>query len=168
MDAAHECFMQLLEEHRNILYKVSSAYCANAEDRRDLIQEMVIQLWRSFDRFDSSYRFSTWMYRIALNVAISFYRSERRRSGRSVSLEASLLELAAPEPESDDVQLLRQFIGELEPLNKALMLLYLDGYSYEEIGEMLGISASNGATKLSRLKQRLRLQFQEHYQDYQS
>ncbi|HZF13259.1 MAG TPA: RNA polymerase sigma factor, partial [Thermoanaerobaculia bacterium] len=73
-------FLALLDEHKKILYKVAGSYCRNPADREDLVQEMVVQLWRSFDRYDESYRFSTWMYRIALNVAISFYRSESRRS----------------------------------------------------------------------------------------
>jgi RNA polymerase sigma factor (sigma-70 family) len=72
----HERFQTLIEEHKRILYKVCNAYCSNRDDRDDLAQEIILQLWRSFRTFDDCCRFSTWMYRIALNIAISFYRRE--------------------------------------------------------------------------------------------
>jgi RNA polymerase sigma factor (sigma-70 family) len=152
----HDRFLTLLEEHKRILYKLSYVYCRDPEDRNDLIQEMTIQLWRSFERYDERYRFSTWMYRVVLNVAISFYRSERRRTQRVLQLDTPILELAAPEPDPDQMQLVRRAIEGLDPLNKALMMLYLDDNSYETIAEILGISVTNVATKISRLKQRLR------------
>jgi RNA polymerase sigma-70 factor (ECF subfamily) len=156
-----ERFLALLEEHRKILYKVASSYCRNPEDRRDLVQEIVVQLWRSFDRFDDRYRFSTWMYKIAINVAISFYRSQSRRTRGAVPLEESGLDLIAAETEevSEDVRLLHRFISELDELNRALILLYLDGNSYDTIAEILGISTTNVATKISRIKERLRRDF---------
>lgn len=155
-------FLALLEEHDKILYKVASSYCRDPEDRRDLIQEIVVQLWRSFGRFDDSYRFSTWMYRIAMNVAISFYRSHSRRQRDTVPADESLLEIVAADGEaetSDDVRLLHHFIGQLDELNRALMILYLDGNSYDTIAEILGISTTNVATKISRIKERLRRDF---------
>ena len=155
-------FLTLLEEHDKILYKVASSYCRDAEDRRDLIQEIVVQLWRSFGRFDGRYKFSTWMYRIAMNVAISFYRSHSRRKRDTVPVDESLLEIVAADGEaetSDDVRLLHHFIGQLDELNRALMILYLDGNSYDTIAEILGISTTNVATKISRIKERLRRDF---------
>ena len=161
--AQQERFLALVEEHEKILFKVASSYCRNPEDRRDLIQEIVAQLWRSFGRFDDRYRFSTWMYRIAMNVAISFYRTQSRRTRGAVPIEESGLDLvaAAPEPEevSDDIRLLHQFIGQLDELNRALIILYLDGNSYDTIAEILGISTTNVATKISRIKDRLRRDF---------
>lgn len=155
-------FLALLEEHDKILYKVASSYCRDPEDRRDLVQEIVVQLWRSFGRFDDSYRFSTWMYRIAMNVAISFYRSHSRRKRDTVPAAESLLEIVAEDGEaetSDDVRLLHHFIGQLDELNRALMILYLDGNSYDTIAEILGITTTNVATKISRIKERLRRDF---------
>jgi RNA polymerase sigma-70 factor (ECF subfamily) len=153
-------FLALLEEHRKILYKVASAYCRNPEDRRDLVQEIVVQLWRTFSRFDERTRFSTWMYRIAMNVAISFYRSESRRARRTELVAEPALEILAAdnasEEVSDDVRLLHHFIGQLDELNRALMILYLDGNSHETIAEVLGISASNVGTRIGRVKERLR------------
>jgi RNA polymerase sigma factor (sigma-70 family) len=161
--AQQQRFLALVEEHEKILYKVAGSYCRNPEDRRDLVQEIVAQLWRSFDRFDDRYRFSTWMYRIAMNVAISFYRSQSRRTRGTVPLEdAGLDSIAAdrePEEVSDDIRLLHRFIGRLDELNKALIILYLDGNSYDTIAEILGISTTNVATKISRIKEKLRRDF---------
>lgn len=157
--ATQDRFLALLDQHKKILYKVAGAYCRNPDDRPDLIQEIAAQLWRSFDRYDERHRFSTWMYRIALNVAISFYRSETRRSRNTVPAEDSLLELAADGPgaaEEGSLQLLHQLIGRLDELDRALVLLYLDGNRYDTIAEVLGISETNAATKLSRIKQKLR------------
>lgn len=154
-------FLTLLEEHKKILYKVASSYCRNPADRPDLVQEITAQLWRSFDRYDERLRFSTWMYRIALNVAISFYRGEARRSRNTVPAEESLLELAAGgEPEPDEnLRLLRGFIEQLDELDRALILLYLDGNRHDAIAEILGISETNVGTKISRIKARLRRDF---------
>jgi RNA polymerase sigma-70 factor (ECF subfamily) len=102
------------------------------------------------------------MYRIAMNVAISFYRSHSRRKRDTVPAGESLLEIVAEEGEaetSDDVRLLHHFIGQLDELNRALMILYLDGNSYDTIAEILGITTTNVATKISRIKEWLRRDF---------
>ena len=153
-------FLILLDEHKRILYKVAGSYCRNAADRQDLVQEMVVQLWRSFDRYDDRFRFSTWMYRIALNVAISFHRSEARRSRFTVPAEDTILEIAA-EPSGSvaadhDQRLLQHLVDRLDELDRALVILYLDGNRYDTIGEVLGISETSVGTKISRIKQRLR------------
>lgn len=113
-DPRHEPFLALLEAHQKILYKVAFVYCAQPDDRQDLVQEMIVQLWRSFPRYDPRYRFSTWMYRIAVNTAISFARSSRRRQQPLVSLDAELTAglLVAPEP--DELWELRQAIEGLD------------------------------------------------------
>jgi RNA polymerase sigma factor (sigma-70 family) len=149
-------FQRLVEQHKRILYKVCHSYCHDRDDREDLAQEIVLNLWQSFGKFDGRRRFSTWMYRIALNVAISFHRRERTRERCTISADATLLEMpdeAVNPPE--ELLLLYGFIDGLDPLNKALVLLYLDGNSYAEIAEVLGISETNVATKLSRLKKRM-------------
>jgi RNA polymerase sigma-70 factor (ECF subfamily) len=155
--APQERFQSLVDEHKKMLYKVCNSYCRNRDDREDLAQEIIVQLWRSFGTFDERCRFSTWMYRIALNIAISFYRRESTRTRRVVSDDERLLnavdEKACQPPE---IQALYQFIDGLEPLNRALVLLYLDGHSYRDMAEVLGISETNVATKISRLKQEIR------------
>jgi RNA polymerase sigma factor (sigma-70 family) len=152
-----ERFQTRVDEHKKILYKVCNSYCRNRDDRDDLAQEIIVQLWQSFGRFDERYRFSTWMYRIARNVAISFYRRESTRTQHVVSDEKHLME-AVDDTESrpEGIRLLYQFIEGLEPLNKALVLLYLDGNSYQEIADVVGISETNVATKISRLKKTMK------------
>jgi RNA polymerase sigma factor (sigma-70 family) len=152
-----ERFQALVEEHKKILYKVCHSYCRNPGDREDLAQEIMFQLWRSFGGFDERVRFSIWMYRIALNVAISFYRRESVRTRHVIPGEEHLLEAVDERSSpSDEVQFLYRWIEELDPLNKALAILYLDGNNYGEIAEVLGISETNVATKISRMKDTLR------------
>jgi RNA polymerase sigma factor (sigma-70 family) len=152
-----ETFRHLVEEHKKILYKVCNSYCRERGSRDDLAQEIMIQLWRSFGKFDGRCRFSTWMYRIALNVAISFYRKESSRTRHVIFDEQHLLETAdETESQSEDIRLLYQFIEGLDPLNKALILLYLDENSYREIADVLGITETNVATKINRLKNKMK------------
>jgi RNA polymerase sigma factor (sigma-70 family) len=150
-------FQALIEEHRRILYKVCNSYCRNPHDREDLAQEIVIELWRSFPTFDEQYRFSTWMYRIALNVAISFYRRESTRTRYLLSDDEVVLNATDESAiESDDIRVLYRLIESLDPFSKALVLLYLDGNSHSEIAESLGITETNVATKIGRLKQAMK------------
>jgi len=158
--ALQEKFQTLVDEHKKILYKVCYSYCRNRDDREDLAQEIIVQLWRSFASFDGRCRFSTWMYRIALNVAISFYRRESTRTRHVLSDDEKVLNaIDETENRSAEVQALYEFIDGLEPLNKALILLYLDGNSYSEIADVVGITETNVATKISRLKQIMREEF---------
>jgi len=157
--ARQEEFQSLIDEHRKIVYKVCHTYCKDAGARDDLAQEIVLELWRGFDKFDGRARFSTWMYRIALNVAISYHRRDSTRTRYVISDEERLLETAADTPvQSDQMSALYGFIDGLDPLNKALVLLYLDGHNYQEIADVLGISGTNVATKISRLKEAMRKQ----------
>ncbi len=158
-DADHDPFLAQLEANQGILYKVANAYCRDPEDRRDLVQDMTIQVWRSFERFDGRCKFSTWMYRIALNVAISFHRSEQARSRHLHHGEDHLMDvpdLTDPGPPSEDLAFLYRFIDDLPDLDKALLLLYLDDRSHSEIADILGLTATHVSTKIGRLKQRLR------------
>ena len=153
-------FVSLLDENRKILYKIAGTYAHESSDRQDLVQEMVVQLWRSFDRYDAGARFSTWMYRIALNVAISWFRAESRNERRFVPAGEAILEVATAPAESkeleDGLRVLWQAIDGLDPLDRALVVLYLDGQSHEAIAEVLGISSTNVGTKINRIKTRLR------------
>lgn len=156
-------FAALIEQHRGIVLKVVHGYCRDPEDRRDLVQDISAQAWRAFPAFDPSRsRFSTWLYRIALNVAISQVRSTRLRQRHHASLDEEAI-AALPDPASRDpheadagIHALYAVIDRLDPLNRALMLLYLDERSARDIAEILGISESNVATKIGRLKQRIR------------
>lgn len=156
-------FAGLLAQHRGIVLKIAHGYCRDPEDRRDLVQDIHAQLWRAFPAFDPARsQFSTWLYRIALNVAISQVRhtSLRRRHHANLDDEAiaALPDPATRDPHEADagIHALYAVIDRLDPLNRALMLLYLDERSHRDIAEILGISASNVATKIGRLKQRIR------------
>ncbi|HEY4108469.1 sigma-70 family RNA polymerase sigma factor [Puia sp.] len=152
--------LQRIQDNKGILYKISASYCRNAGDREDLMQEMLYQLWRSGPRFDENQKFSTWMYRIALNVAISFYR-KANRSGVTVALdaEAHFADNNGDEVLEQRMEVLQRFIQSLNELDKALMILYLEERPYLEIADILGISETNVATKLSRIKGRLKQEF---------
>ena len=152
-------FSELLEQHRKIVFKVANSYARLADDRADLAQEIRAQLWRAFPRYDESRSFSTWMYRIALNIAISHLRDAERRDTHTLPLDESAHEntLVGSIAEPDErVRALEKFMAQLDALNRALMLLVLEERSYREIAEILGLSETNVATRISRLKQRIR------------
>ncbi|HEX4462231.1 MAG TPA: sigma-70 family RNA polymerase sigma factor [Polyangia bacterium] len=149
--------MAQLAAHRKILFKVARLYCANDADREELTQDIVVQLWRSFARFDGRSTFATWMYRIALNVAISRVRQERRRPRHMVPLDDAVLETTrVAQQEDGDFADVAALLGRLDALDRALVLLHLEGHDHDAIATILGISVSNVGTKLHRLKQRLR------------
>ncbi len=159
---AQRNFEALLHEHRGVVFKVAGLYSRSAHDRDDLVQEISAQLWRSFASYDEARaKFSTWMYRIALNVAISQARRERwSEADRFEPLQMHHLETVGggqgiAEPDERLTELYA-FIGQLDPFNRALILLYLEDRNYGEMAEILGISETNVATKISRIKQTLR------------
>jgi RNA polymerase sigma-70 factor (ECF subfamily) len=157
-----ELFTRLLEQHGGIIRKVAFGYTSAPADREDLAQEITVQVWRAYPRYSPERPFSTWMYRIALNVAISFLRRHTHPARQTISLEENAVEpvdenTAAAEPD-ERIATLQRIIATLPPLQRALMLLYLDDHSYREIAAVLGITETNVATKLSRLKQHLRQQ----------
>ncbi|MEO6103035.1 MAG: sigma-70 family RNA polymerase sigma factor [Pseudoxanthomonas sp.] len=155
-----EQFRELIERHRGIVFKVANSYAWQPDDRQELAQEIAAQLWRAFPGYDPARPFPTWMYRIALNVAISFVRGNSRHRNLAVPLDQELHDLAdgngADHEADQQVRALHRFIHAQEPLDRALLLLYLEDRSYREIAEVLGISETNVATKISRLKQRIR------------
>ncbi len=159
-----ETFLRLLAQHDGIIHKVAAGYSSSLADRRDLMQEIRLQLWRAYPRYAPDRPFSTWMYRIALNVAISHLRSATRPVRQTVPLEDEQhLVAESTGSEADErVALLQRIIETLEPLNRALLLLYLDDRGYREIAAVLGLSETNVATKLSRLKQRVRAEIVRH------
>jgi RNA polymerase sigma-70 factor (ECF subfamily) len=155
-------FLSVIESHKGILYKVANSYCKDSEDRKDLIQEMMVQLWKSFESYTDQYKYSTWIYRIALNVAISFYRKENRRKEIANPLDDDILNVSdttMPTEKEQNLAVLHQFIAELKELDKALMLLYLEEKSHKEIAEIIGISETNAATKIGRIKALLKQKF---------
>ena len=163
MDRSASGFSALLERHRAIVFRVANSWCRHPDDRADLVQEIAAQLWRAWPAYDPQRSFTTWMYRIALNVAISSVRDGRQYRQNAVPLDEALHDLAVDnDGEHENEQHLRQlqaFIARQAPLERALLLLYLEERSQREIGEILGLSETNVSTRIGRLKQRIRNEF---------
>ena len=152
-----DTFIDVIKKHKGILYKVITMYCADEDDKKDLEQEILIQIWKSLDSYNDTYAMTTWLYRISMNVAISHYRKTFKTKGKTVRLDTGLLEFtAAPETSerSYESERLKQLLAGLNEFDKALMFLYLEDKDYEVIADVLGITKTNVATKISRIKNR--------------
>ena len=151
-------FVALLDEHQNIIHKICRLYTNNEVEHEDLFQEISIQLWRSYNRFEGKSKFSTWMYRVGLNTAITLYRKEKKRLNTQ-PLSDQFTAIAQDEYNAQvDEQMawLYQKIKDFSEIDKALVLLYLEDKRYDEIAETLGISAGNARVKMNRIKERLK------------
>jgi len=157
----NQLFQELIEQHKGILFKVARTYCQDEEDRKDLIQEIMIQLWQSFHKYNDKFRISTWLYRISINVAVSFYRKNLVRQGNNIPLNEQISQIQEEDKPEKEQQLnvLDEFINELKEFDKALMLLYLEDKSHLEIADILGISVGNVGTKVGRIKDKLKQRF---------
>jgi RNA polymerase sigma-70 factor (ECF subfamily) len=156
-----QLFDATMDAHQGILIQVARTYCPLEADRKDLVQEMMLQVWHALPKYNPQFKITTWMYRIALNVAISQYRKARHRPPTelpSAALSAPSAEAEGAGPEQQ-LRLLEQFISELNDLDKALILLYLEEKSHAEIAEITGLSLSNVSTRVSRIKDKLKKRF---------
>jgi RNA polymerase sigma factor (sigma-70 family) len=151
-------FVALLEEHQNIVHRICRIYTQSEAEHKDLFQEISIQLWQSFDRFEGKSKFSTWMYRVGLNTAITLYRKNKKRIDTyEINEEINGIELDDYDPVIDEqLNWLYEEIEKFSEIDKALVLLYLENKRYKEIAETLGISAVNARVKMNRIKQRLK------------
>ena len=155
-------FISVIQANKGIIYKIANSYCKNDEDRKDLVQEIIFQLWKAFDTYSEQYRYSTWIFRIALNVSISFYRKVSRLHQVYNELPDDILDIAETNDsfeKEEKTETLLLFISELKELDKALMLLYLEEKSTKEIAEIIGISESNVTTRTGRIKAILKQKF---------
>ena len=153
-------FTALLIEHRAKLSKVCMTYTALREDREDLYQDIVAQLWRSYGSYDPQRPFATWMFRVSLNVAISYVRRVSRRLPDSAESDGRPHDPPDPRSEAEDPGdrglILQRLMAGLDELDRALLLLHLEERSYSEIADVLGLTESNVGTKLNRIRDRLR------------
>lgn len=158
-----QMFHQIIERHKGILFKVAKTYCLNDEDRQDLLQEIMIQIWKSLHKYNETFAITTWVYRISLNVAISFYRKNANRQNLNVPLieSFSTIQDEASSERQEQLNLLEKYISEFNGIDKALMLLYLEDKSYAEIAEIMGLSVTNIGTKLGRIKEKLKMKFSQ-------
>ena len=148
-------FIEILNLHRGLIYKVCNLYCSDPEDRKDLFQEIVLQVWKSLGSFRQQSSLTTWMYRIALNTAITHLRKEKRSP-----MQVSLTSIDIPDVDEDggkEEMLTELFIAieRLDKIDKSIVLLYLEKKSHEEISEITGLTRSNVAVRFSRIKSKL-------------
>jgi RNA polymerase sigma-70 factor (ECF subfamily) len=148
-------FLVMVREHERLIFKICNLYSKDQEGSKDLFQEIVLQAWTAFPRFNNGSKVSTWLYRVALNTAIN----HKRKADKHIYVDDtfSIPELAdAADPGTDEYKLLYEMINDLPALEKALILLYLEDRSYQEISEIMGMSVTNVGTKLGRIKLRLK------------
>jgi RNA polymerase sigma-70 factor (ECF subfamily) len=151
-------FVTQLEEHQNIVHKVCSIYTNNKDAHNDLFQEITIQLWKAYPKFRGEAKFSTWMYRVALNTAITLYRKSKR-SIKTQDYESVVFKISADDydnQQDQQLQLMYNAIRQLNDIEKALVFLYLEDKDYREISETLGISEVNARVKMNRIKTKLK------------
>ncbi len=149
-------FITLLNQHQRIVYKVCNLYMDLQEDREDLFQEITLQAWKAYANFRGDAKFSTWLYRVALNTAITFFRKEKRMPDIYTTDIIPDQQIEQPDTTEEKLKAMYAAIGQLSKIDKALVMLYLEDYSYIEIGEMMGITANNVAVKMNRIKTKLK------------
>ncbi|NNG09927.1 MAG: sigma-70 family RNA polymerase sigma factor [Arenibacter sp.] len=156
-DLEHQ-FVRELECNQNIVHKICTLYTSDRDSHNDLFQEITIQLWKAYPKFRGDSKFSTWMYRVALNTAITLYRKSKR-SVPTQDYESVIFKIKADEydpTEEQQLKLMYNAIRQLGDIDKALIFLYLENKDYREIAETLGISEVNARVKMNRIKNRLK------------
>lgn len=149
-------FITLLNQHQKIVYKVCNLYMDRHADREDLFQEITLQAWKAYASFRGDAKFSTWLYRVALNTAITFFRKEKRKPEIYATDQLPEKQEEYADPIEEQVKAMYAAIGDLSKIDKAIVMLYLEDYDYREIGEMMGITANNVAVKMNRIKIKLK------------
>ncbi len=151
-------FIDLVNRHQGIIHRMCRVYAATASDRQDLFQDILYNLWKSYPAFKHEAAFTTWMYRIALNTAITSLRKFKRKP-QHVEIDETIENAHRTSDDSggDDIELLHQAIRKLNPVERALIMLYLEDLSHKEMSEVLGLTPSNIGVKLSRIKSKLQI-----------
>ncbi len=151
-------FVTHLEQNQNIVHKVCRIYTSDQDSHNDLFQEITIQLWKAYPKFRGEAKFSTWMYRVALNTAITLYRKSKR-SVKTSDYDLLSFKISSEEYDYEDEQrlaLMYKAVKQLNDIEKALVFLYLEDKSYREISETMGISEVNARVKMNRVKTKLK------------
>lgn len=151
-------FVEQLQKHQNIVHKVCRLYTNNQDAHNDLFQEISIQLWRAYPKFRGDAKFSTWMYRVGLNTAITLYRKSKRTINTQAfdNVEFKIKAEDYDDTEEQQLKILYQAVHQLNDIEKALVFLYLEDKDYREISETLGISEVNARVKMNRVKKKLK------------
>lgn len=152
-DKEHQ-FELLVREHKRTIYTVCYMFSHNKTEVEDLFQEVLIRLWNGFDHYEGRSSARTWVYRVALNTAINQDKKERRRI-ETVPLTVDIDPFEADDPKTQQVRKLHDFISQLELIDRSLVLLWLEGIPYDEIGAIIGITPNNVGVRLARIKEKL-------------
>lgn len=157
-------FISVLDRHKGIIHKIAHAYARDAGTREDLTQEIVLQLWKSFGNYDPQFRHSTWIYKVSLNVSLAYSRKEHNRAKRFAPLREDLVHLSASGEPTDlqtNFRHLERFIHQLKPLDRAILLLYLDQKTHREMAAIIGTTETNISTRINRIKTTLKQKFSQ-------
>ena len=157
-----EKFTRLLHENQGIVHKIANLYFRDRLEKEDYHQELIIQLWKAFPSFSNQAKFSTWMYRVCLNAAIDILRKEKNQLKQVKLVDSDMKHIVSEQdPENANQQKLYEAISKLSAIDKAIITLYLDEYSYKEIAEIIGITESNTGVKISRIKSQILKSFKD-------
>lgn len=148
-------FIGLIQEHSKLIFKICYIYASDNDELNDLYQETVINLWRSHNRFQGNSKYSTWLYRICLNTCVSYVRQKKRKPS-TIPITIEVENISEVESKLEQIQELYKLINKLSKMEKAIIMLYLDEKSYDEIAEIMGITRGNVSVKLNRLKGKLK------------
>jgi RNA polymerase sigma factor (sigma-70 family) len=154
-----ELFIKAVQANQALIYKVASVYTDNFEDRKDLVQEIIYNLWKSFDSFNHNSALTTWMYRVAMNVSIYQFKLSKRKIA-TVTLDTGIEyhTEASDNEDEDKLKVLKTLLNNLNLIEKGIVMLYLEDKSYAEIALIVGISESNVGTRITRIREKLRKQ----------
>lgn len=160
-------FLNKIEKHQGIIYKISRMYVDNETDQEDLYQEIVYQLWKSYKSFKGDSQFSTWMYRVSLNTAISFFKVENNQKKIKFNLQIQeKIDENIFSENSNKLDFIYKAINQLNDFDKAFIFLYLEGLSHKEIGGNLGISEGNARVRLNRIKTKLEKKLKKYSYEF--
>lgn len=148
-------FLEKIEKHKGMIFKISKMYLENQEDREDLFQEIILQLWKSYQAFEGKSQFSTWLYRVSLNTAITFLKRDKKRMDKNELHENIDIEDEQNTDKELQTEFLYKAVQELNPIEKALIFLFLEGQNHKQISENMGITEVNARVKLNRTKEKL-------------
>lgn len=164
MASTEQEFLQKIEKHKGIIFKISKMYMDDKDDRDDLFQEITYQVWKAYPRFKGESEFSTWLYRIALNTAIIFLKNEKRRSfiGNEDFTNYKIVQDEFDHGKEDKLNAMYKAIHQLNPIDKAFIFYYLEDFSGRQIAEQMGISEGNVRVKMNRAKNKLKDILQNH------
>ena len=154
-------FVDLINQHQKIIHKVCNVYCFTPEDRQDLFQEIVLQLWRAYPNFKGKAKITTWLYRVALNTAITQKRKHKKSMIGSGQMLSDVKIADSEYQQIENQQLLKTLINSLSDVEKSIIFLYLEEKSYEEIAGITGMSKSNVSVRLVRIKKKLEQRFNQ-------